>query len=138
MVPLVLGGVGLVWSEKYGGDVGYLYRNTHYVRCGTSCGHVWLRWGQNANLGFGSGSLAYRSWPIDEWEDHSLPGETAWLGFRFWHLEAASNKVRMLQAPYWFLLIVSALLLGLAWRATRPRQGGGQGFPVEVAREEKP
>ena len=56
------------------------------------------------------------------------------LGFRYWCADDWRTTRLPLQVwiPFWFLMLLSGLLLVLVWRVTRPRQLG-QGFPVELA-----
>jgi len=137
MLPILLCMVGWGWSESHGVAVVYVHRRLHFVECGTGSGRIWLFWVQADALRSPPGELSYRSWrgPVAH---PVLPGEMAWLGFRFSHIEVVSYRERTVAVPYWFPLLLSALLLLLAWRTTRPHPGGAQGFPVELATRKEP
>ena len=138
LLPLVLCGLGWVWSESHGAALSYVYHDTHRVQCGTSFGRVRLRWERAKGFHTMLNGPSIWSWRPDPAADALYPDDRAWLGFRIRHREDASTEYRRVAVPYWFLLILSALLLLLAWRTTRPRQGGGQGFPVELATRKEP
>ena len=137
LLPLTLCGLGWVWSESHGANVRYVYaQRTGCVRGGTSSGRVLLIWEQGDALRSNPRGLSHGSWRRDAMDDVTLPGEMAWLGFRIWRYEGSTYyTARRVDVPYWFLLLLSALFLLLAWCATRPRPQP-QGFPVELAKKE--
>jgi len=137
LLPLTFCALGWVWSEWHGEAVCYGYLDRHWVKCGASFGRVWLDWGQDGPARFHPGGLSYESWSPEPIFDGPFGGEMAWLGFRFGHLEVRSYIWRRVTVPYWFPLLLSALLPLLAWRTTRPRPHP-QGFPVELATRKEP
>ena len=56
-------------------------------------------------------------------------------GFGYWSRSLAPYGHRSVGAPLWFPTLLSALLLWLAWRKTRPMYNG-RGFPVVPAPKE--
>jgi hypothetical protein len=52
------------------------------------------------------------------------------LGFA-WDAHAGPDRWHYIMIPLWFPPLLSALLLWLVWRKTRPKSSG-KGFPVEV------
>jgi len=73
--------------------------------------------------------------PVHDWS-RDRPGHWAWprpIWLNPWrptyHQEADTWHLAI---PFYLPTALSALLVLLAWRTTRPRHGGGQGFPVEL------
>jgi len=58
----------------------------------------------------------------------SFPGDIRFLGFAYCEFNGRSWLIGI---PFWFPSLLSAGLLWLVWRLTRPKFTG-QGFPVEV------
>jgi len=121
LLPLTLCAAGWAWSITHYGWVSYCGTN-RWMQAGTDGGVVTVGSGQDTGwrgrgLSAITGANPRRFWPLP-----------AWRGFDF----LRSGDGVFLVVPYWLLLLLSALVLGLGWRGTRPRQLG-PGFPVELA-----
>ena len=66
-----------------------------------------------------------RFWPPELFWDHHM-----FWGFGFDHRASAFTRFAV---PYWFTILVSAALLWLVWRKTRPKPKG-RAFPVEPSK----
>ncbi len=62
-----------------------------------------------------------------------------WAGLALWTgmVGPPDGKGCLVHIPLWFPTLLSALLLWLVWRKTRPKYNG-RGFPVEAAGKEVP
>jgi hypothetical protein len=61
-------------------------------------------------------------------------GGHEWAGFRLGHTVDFHTAIGWLGFPFWFPTLLSALLLCLIWRKTRPKCTG-KGFPVEPVQQ---
>src|ERR1035437_9628380 len=126
---------GWVWSYKYGWIFRYSRHNGGSVR--SHWGKIHLTWMDDS----------WAPFPTERW--HIYPADAAidanyikyihnghyshhCLGF-FITIEADSMFVVI---PFWFPTTISAALLWLVWRWTRPRVQG-RAFPVEIAKADK-
>jgi hypothetical protein len=80
-------------------------------------------------------SKSFHPWRFDHfnaegerWEDHDKVCNFRFLGFTYYH---GANGYDV-SIPLWAPTILTGLLLGLAWRKTKPRSQGA-GFPVEFS-----
>ena len=126
ILPILLCVGGWVWSGFYGRAVGY-YRAGHGVWCATEWGVVSVGVGPDRGMPDGWRYLVdplphFLFWPTNEPE--------SFLGFRL-PPHGFSPGWYGVAVPYWFLIILFALVLVFVWRKTGKKKPD-HGFPVEM------
>jgi len=119
----------LAWGRSIQHDdtVGYAGGGVH-AEVDAYWGSVHLTWERGKPGGSGfycqqEPTFDAHFWPVDR----SLG---TYAGFGFHRVTVPRYTYRWASCPYWFLLLLSFLLL-IVWRKTRPRKIA-QGFPVET------
>ena len=128
MVPILLCLGTWGWSRSHGMWIEYCHHD-RYVASVSQWGTVEVQWGTSYGLAEGwacqiSPEAIAHFWPV-----HSYTG--SFLGFAYLREGTMPHTLHLLQAPYWFLIIVFSAILYVVWRKTRPR-GTGRAFPVTL------
>ncbi|MEI8196438.1 MAG: hypothetical protein WCI73_11055 [Phycisphaerae bacterium] len=133
ILPLLLCVVGWVLSGWYDLGAGYGCYRKHAVGCVLEPGCVGMGWwrgssqeGWFCNVGTHNPSF----WLPEYLRSHSF------LGFVVYHYEVISFtsgfKFYSVYVPFWFLILLSAAVLFIVWRKTRPKNQQLRAFPLEV------
>ena len=132
MLPILLSVGGWVWSRWYDLEAMYAYKD-HAVDCGLDSGCVSMAWGHFPRR---AGWYCYvRTHDLHFWLPEYLLSHS-FLGFGGEHVvdrrRGSGFDVYSVYVPIWFLILLSAAVLFLVWRKTRPKIDQLRAFPVQV------
>ena len=127
VVPILLCLCAWGWSRSHRVYIAYCHHD-RFVACVSLWGTVDVRWGTITGQSDGwvcqTTPEAYvHFWPVDFVD--------TFFGFSYLLESTTPSTLTLLQAPWWFLIIVFSAILYVVWRKTRPR-GTGREFPVEL------
>ena len=128
MVPILLCLGTWGWSRSHDMWIKYCHHE-RFVACRLLSGNVDVGWG---TLSGEADGWEWETWPgiyARFWPFH--PRVNYFGGFVYFHESITTNTLHLLQAPWWFLILVFSAILYVVWRKTRPR-GTGRAFPVEL------
>ena len=137
MLPVLLCVGGWVWSGFYQAGIWYWHAEKGLAVC-TESGIV------EVDVGTWNGKLTGRHYYVDRYPNarlYPLDSHHRFLGFGCYQLDtdvgidkSPSPLLWGVSIPYWFLVFISAVLLWLVWRKTRPKPDPRTAFPVELAK----
>lgn len=123
--------LGLVaWVGSYARAIVIHDVGRTWIRMSVSAGRMGFRQGDTAiALSPGWHADVFRS-DIDRWMDFDTMAQHHAFGFATYRNTTYKTIDRAMTVPIWFPTLLSALLLWLLWRRTKPIPKA-QGFPIE-------